>query len=744
MSPALPELPLTSGAPAPLSRAAAPSPATAPRAALASPPHSTRPGNSRSALRAWLIAELLLPAFRPRCSTELVWRWADRIGLPVEGGGKFLSRKKPHCRRFLSATADPRIREQHVMKASRSGYTQAALIRVVHRALHDMGNVQFTVGSLDKSRDANVRRLIPMLAHCRIIGRDEDDPDDANSKRIRIGPMSIRVVGGFTENAYKSDQVAYCINDECEAVDEIKNIGSPADGGRSRIRGLEGAQLVSISRPSAWASHHHRDVATGTLEFLAVPCPHCGTFQELTIDGSSLVDQLRIEDDPTGRNAPPLNPPLAAKSPPLGRLRFDHCKLLPGLDATANPGGWDYDRILAETTYECVSGCTIRQDDPLTAADLANPLSSLALCPEIVALSAEGYHLTHKQAMVLAGRHLRSNPRPVPADGGGPRSKRSEHNSDLTSLDFDMTWGHFAKKFAERAHDPAPLENFFNEHCGLPRRPRGAKLTAKDIVECRAPYLRGTLPFFPDLFTLCADTQDNCWKYVAAIGRLDTTGQAWRDIAVITWGAAILKADLLAALRGYRDERTGAFRPYLLADDSAQAFTATCGLVDAGGHRTDSVYELHFDSNKIFYPSYGGRENNFDNRPTWQKTKEESWRGATFEICYYRDDFWQRKMNSSIVQAREIRHCTSVEQLDPAAKGLPPRLWLPGLPADMHLAEFEKELGAEILRDGKWVKTGVQDFRDALKQVYASLDLALPAAQARRAARLTAPAPKSP
>lgn len=720
-------------------------PSPAPHGPAAAPAHRAAsprrlPGVSRSALRAWLIDVIFAPVFRPRTTAEPPWQWGDATGLPVEGGGKYLSRKKPHCRRFIGATTDPRIREQHIMKASRSGYTQGALVRVVHKMSHDAGNVQLTVGSLEKSRDTNVTRLMPMLAALGLIGNPEDDPDDANSKRIRIAGHSIRVVGAFTASAYKADMVELCVNDECETVDYIPELpGSPADGARSRIRGREGAQLLSISKPHEWATHHHRDVATGTLEFLAVPCIHCGSFQELTLDGRSLVDQLRIEE-PLRPGARPLNPPLAHQTPRLGRLRFDSCKLL--------DGSWDFERILTDTYYECVSGCRIDQDTPLTAADLANPLAGPSLSAEVHRLHAEGLRLTHKQAMIISARHLAANPHPIPADGGGPRSKRSEHNTDLVSLDFDMTWGHLAKKFVERAHDPANLRNFLSEHCALPNKiaANDSHLTSEHLAECRAAYERATLPFEPDVLVAGVDSQLGVRKWVIAAARIDSSLKAWRDIAVIDFGYAALRADAIALL-----DRAFPLAPLAAANalgpiDLSTTHRADHGLVDAGGveGNTPDVYELSFESRGRLLPSFGRGSESAKLRACWWSEIPKPWRGVNLTIAFYHDDHWKRYIQHGCIrQIREIKTLADIRApgpadptsdtasrlapLDPSAKSYPPRLWLPGLPADGARAEFEAELLAEQLDDkGKWKVTGKNDFADALKTCFVALDFRLP------------------
>lgn len=744
------ELPLTTDPESPAvapARPAAPPPTTRTTPSSAALPRVIRPGNSRSALLAWLIDELLLPAFRALVARETVWQFGDRRRLPVEHGGIFDSRRRPHCRRFMAATTDPRIREQHVMKASRSGYTQAALTRICHMAIHDPGNVQFSAGSKKNSEEVNKGRLFPAFRHLGIFAADGFDEDDATASIIRLGGMSVRISGSYTAGAFRTNAIKFFVNDDCELVTAIPGIGTPSDGARSRIRGIEGAQLASISRPDEWASPHHRDVATGTLEFLAVPCPHCGTFQELTIDGTSLVDQLRIEDDPDSRNAPPINPPLAHRTARLGRLRFDHCKLLPGIDGAANPGGWDFNRIVAETYYECVSGCRIDQDAPLTAADLANPLCSFS--DEVRALAADGVFLTHKQAMMISGRHLAANPHPLPADGGGPRSKRSEHNSDLGSLDFDMTWGHFAKKFAERAHDPVRLRNFLNEHAGLPARKRARDDNVTDvyIAECRAAYARGAIPFVPDILVLGGDSQLGFRKFVVAAARLDTALKAWRDIAVIDYGYAALRSDIINLLA----------KPYPVAELAAltsptlfahgRTFRIQCGVVDAGGveGNTPDVYELSYEAGGRLLPSFGRSGDFAEQRPTWTGEVKKGWRGIEIPILFYWDEYWKRhiqlgciKKIAEIKKAADARSASASDQLaaiDPAALSLPPRLWLPGLPADARRKEFEAEIIAEQLDEkGKWkVLAGTpNDFQDCLKTCFVVLDARLPAIAAEK------------
>lgn len=701
-------------------RAAASIPAASLRSVIGPPPGSRRaPGLSRPALRDWLVDDVVGAAFRPLVSEENVWKFADRrVVLNPAGtgrGGTYESWRTPWARRFQESFTDEGVREHHIIKCSRSGFTEAALNIVRFMPEHAPGPVHFAAGSEKKTKEINKDRLVPTLRRLGIFADDATDPDDITATVIRLQNMVIRISGSYTEGAFRADGNRVEILDEVELVNEIKGSGTIHDLGRSRIRGVRGARLMTMSKPLRWGSAHHRECVTGSLEAFLVPCPHCGTFQELSFDGNSLTHALRLED-PEREGAPPLSPRLTALPPRLGRVVFDHCKDL--------YHGWDHGRLLSETYYQCISGCRIDQDHPVAPLLAANADTSSSFTSEVHTLIATGRPLTCKQAMALSGRWLATNPRPIPG-------KRSGHVSDLVSLDDDMTWGHLASIFVQAAHDPAKLRTCNNEHFGLPHRDRAGSVGDEHIAECRGVYERGTLPFVPDVVTICADTQDAWWKFVVAAGRLDSAGQAWRDVAVIDWGYAPLKSDLLAAAR----------RTYTLAADPTRLFTPSCGLVDAGGHRTDEVYELHFDSEFLFFPSYGRGGQVAELRPTWQSPIKEAWRGVTFNICWYWDDHWKRRLYlGSLKKSRLIKNCCDIENLDPAAKGLPPRLWLPGLPADAKRREFELELRGEQLNDdGDWETISKNDFGDALKQCYAMFDFKLPAIAAQRAKRAAQP-----
>lgn len=742
---------------APIDRAAsAPRPAE-PLVMSSAPARAPAAFTPPRSFRDWFVDEVLLPIFRSRTSSVSVWRWADEnvtLHAAATGkGGRYRSSFTPWARRFQDAFIDPLIREVHEMKSSRVGMTEAGFNVIRYMPDHAPGPAHFAITSQQKAIDANKDRILPTLR--RVFDREDTDPDDVTGRIVRLRNMVIRVTGSTRESAFRGEGSRLELVDEVEENGTITGSGTLHNLARSRVTGVDGAKVMTLSKAREWASPHHLEVDSGTLEAFLVPCPHCGTYQELSFDGTSPTDSLRVKK---------VSRPVAIR---LGRVKFDGCRML--------DGSWDLERVQRETLYECVAGCLIDQEAVLgpehraafaeAAALDGSPLyagnGSTAPFPrhrhdgfygaaEVVRRLDAGIRTTMKWAMANAGQWLRTNPRPQPF-------KVTQHISDLYSLHGDMTWGDLGRIFLTLKNQPDGLRFFHNNHLGLPHRERAAEVSEEQLHECLVPYARGTAPFVPDIVVAGFDTQDAYWKFVIAVARLDSARRGWRDIAVVNWGYATIKDDVLAQIAV----------PIPLAADPSRTFQVTAGLIDAGGHRTDEVYELHYQTHHVLFPSYGRGDKHAELRPTWARPLSEGWRGLTFNICYYWDDFWKKKLYlGSIREVRKIREIIDQRGLDPAAFNLPPRLWIPGAPRsgpppvatagldakETPLSELLSELQGERLNDaGEWVNVDGHrnDFGDALKECYATLDFRLAAvaaakadAEATAAAKAQAPAAK--
>jgi hypothetical protein len=698
---------------------------------------------------AWLIDDVLLTCYRALIPKLNVWRWADAGNVFLDEKatalpGAYDSSKTPLTREFQETFSSPDWDEDHVMKSSRVGITEAALNVVRYMPHHTPGAALIAIDTTDEAKKIATDRLIPTLPAAALT----DDADDVTKKLIRLRNMLIHIAGSYSPTIFRNKWLRLAFLDEIEVVEEIDDEGTLHDLARSRMHDVPGAKLLTASKPKRHRSKHHCEVATGTLSAAFVPCLHCGTFQELGFDGQSPTYQLRIEDGQRS-GQPPLTPPLghidpatgmhtSVPAPRVGRFRFEHCKDM--------FGHWDLGRIEQETWYECVAGCRIEEHATVPASSrwIFKPLAALDGLPTTPAhLRApahgaavvlrrldEGRTVTTKWAMLQAGVWLATNHRHVPR-------KRSRHLWDAHSLHEKLTWGFLAREFVIAQADPAKLMHWLNNHAGLPWRQRRAAVGDEHIAHCLRPYRRGTTPFEPVIILIGVDSQFDHYKAVTAAYRLN------RERAVVNWGRFAAGADILAEMS----------RPVPLSTDESRTFPVHSGFVDAAGAEgtTDRVYELCRRSrdpvrgHQRLWPSFG-RDYEMSTKVVWSSEVPHEFRPVT--IYFFADEiFKQRLYHGTLLRAAEINAAIATGH-EPELKGLPPRLQIPGVPSDHALREFRDELMSEHINEkGKWAKTpGVpNDYGDALKLCDVLFDWLRPKlVEAAAAAERTAKAKSAP
>lgn len=652
--------------------------------------------------RDWLVDEILTPCYRAVIATQNVWQWADADNVFLDEKatatpGYYRSSKTPYVREFNETTTSPEWDEDHVMKSSRVGITEAALNDVRYNCDNNPGQALIALDSTEEAKKVAAERLIPTLPQSALT----DEPDDITRKVIRTRSMVIHVSGSYSPTIFRNKWLKYVFLDEVEVVEEIAGEGTLHDLARSRTHDVPGAKVKSASKPTKWRSKHHCEIVTGTLSCLLVECPHCGTWQELSFDGQSPTYQLRIEDS-LRPGEPPLSPPLGTydaatnryltpPAPRLGRFRFDHCKDM--------LGQWDLGRVENETWYECASEskCHLTNDD-IKAAIANNRI-----------------------------RWLKTNHRHVPR-------KRSRHIWDVHSPHPKLSIGYIARQFVEAQSDPAKLLHVVNNHFGLPWREKRATIGDLQLFHCREAYERGTIPFaikpeteVLDTMTTCADSQHDCWKYVTTAYRINWAAPAssvvlgW-ERAVVRWGRAGTRIELIEEAR----------IPARYSAATERVLQPHSGFVDLGGDRSDEVYDVHLESWSkeravpFFYPILGRG---------WQ-TKGRIWysenathKGRKVRVFFCDDDSFKRSLYlGSIAQAAEIKRAIA-DGFTPTAVGRPARLSIPGIPGDAALREFLDELQGEQLNaagDWKPVRGMRNDFGDALKYCDAWFEYMLP------------------
>lgn len=691
-----------------------------------------------SALLELLVDEVMMPAYRGIVPEQNVWQWADADAVYLDSRaarepGFFRSRKTPHTRQFMETWTDPYWREDLVMKSSRSGFTEAALCGLRFMPQHMPGNALFAIDSNKEIKAISKDRLLPTLQSA---AGDEwpDDPDDSGIYNVFLRNMTLWLSGSYSPGIWRNKWLRAAVVDECEVKSEIDEEGSTLDLAESRLKTEAGdGKLFAMSKAKKKGTAFHKRWCKGTRSVRLVPCPICGTHQELTFFGESATDVMR--PDPRPDEPPDPHWPLAQR---LGKVRFDHCKDL--------AGQWDKDRVRTDTYYECVAGCRIDLDAPFTPAMLADPVVGPSfdnphteVPHEVSSLMASGIELRVKHAMMLSGHWLRTNPRPHPR-------RRSRHISDLYSLYDDLGIGELALIWVDAQGDISAIQHFINNNLGLVFAPRASSIDESLVLELRADYRRGECPFRPDLVLLDFDTQQHHYAVIVTAWLVDGT------CAIIDWFDALADADIID--RFDREIPPAPHRVHPQPDDPAPLTPVKpqFGLGDAAGFpgRTGDVYDLCLLLPGRVWPSFGRGGLQITTPISESKV---TWRMLPLPIYKFSDDTFKSKLYlDRIGRIREIK-AAQAEGKDPVRFGLPPRLYAP---RDMDGKLAAELAGERRLKDGTWEDPapGPNHLGDALKNALVQFEYFLPrlrvdvaaAAEERRkaAAAAAAAAPVAP
>jgi len=685
--------------------------------AVAEPIASARADNSANAIAAWIVQEILLPCYRPLVPEKNVWQWADSDNVYLDNKaarepGFYRSAKTAHTREFMETFTDPHWREDLVMKSSRSGYTEAALNIIRFMPQNAPGHVLFAIDSDKQAKAVSKVRLQPTLAAA--AGAEFPiDPDEAGIYTMFLRNMTVYMTGSYSPGIYREKWLRVAILDECEVKSEIDDEGSTLDLAESRLKTEVGdGKLFAMSKAKKKGTAFHKRWCAGTRSVYLVPCPHCGTFQELTFFGESATNYMRPDQRP---NDPPLEDwPLASR---LGRVRFDHCRDIVShvrADGTREekPGRWDKERIRRETYYECVSGCHIDFQAPFTPALLADPTAGPSFSAEVRERIASGESLAIRRAMMLSGRWLATNPRPHPR-------RRSRHISDLYSLYDDLSLPELALLWIDAQGDGDKLLHFFNNNLGLVYTPRVTTVDESLILELRAEYSRGECPFVPDLVLLNWDTQHHYLACIITAWLVDGT------CAILDWFDAINDDDVLRRFaQAIPLARSRVHAQADLPADLPATVSPAYGMGDAAGApgRTPDIYDLCLKLPGKLYPSFG-RGGLQVTTPIAQSFVE--WRFQTLPIYKFSDDTFKRGLYvDRIGRIKEIKLAQS-EGKDPVLFALPPRLYAP--------RDTDKKLVTELsgerqFPDGSWQDPapGPNHTGDALKNALVQFEFLKP------------------
>lgn len=598
-------------------------------------------------------------------SKEFVWQWAER---EVWIGGKMASRARKYDSSFTPWTREiqelpmrPGVREAHVVKSSRTGFSTACDNIMTWMPENWPGNALYSINSRDKAREVCERRIMPRL-QANAAAQLTDDPDDATLSKISLKNMDIVVAGSGSPSAFMETWYRLIVLDEFENHEQNQDT-TTYHRAKSRQSDVADGLILVISKPECVGTTHDQNYVRGTQKKFMVPCPRCGD---------------RIE--------------LQTKF-----LVSNHCKL--------EDGSWDLDRVLRETYYQCqLCQGKIEEHEKYAMCDAGiwiptpreqrrRPDSGQYMPPEP---GVESYQIgdlysnfertswgeLEKMRLIAfvispdeaAQKYFRMNHEGLPYQKGEASALTTDHIDALVAGRVEQT-----KLMLEDG-----TEKIINETIG---------------VRFHLCYIKGKfngrIPFRPALITVTVDKQFSFLKYLVFAWAPD--GEAW----LIDLGVLQDEDELIDSLR---------VRPYLVLGRDKPEYIFS-GLIDCG-HRRDTVYRACIRAQQIsdaihpsgwtLHPSRGEGEHE-EYKGKNMRLMKDSIDGYDLYVRYYYDHGVKCTFYHSKIQRREA-----------------PRLWLP---ADIPPA-LKSEWTAEVFDEDedKWVhektKRGPNDWGDTGKMQY--------------------------
>lgn len=221
------------------------------------------------------------------------WSDAKRI-LSADLGepGDWKTSRVPYMREPMNAITDPRVSEVTIIKPTRIGATQSVVLNTIgYYVDQEPSPIIVAVPTLDDASKFSSQLLQPMLDDTPCLsGRVEA----AKAQRKRstmlqksIGGVTLQIIGTKSPRALRMVHGRIILMSEVDAfVQMAGKEGDPTKLLVKRAGNYGNPKIIRESSPLLTeTSRIEPAYKLGTMEHFEVPCPHCGTFQELVWGG---------------------------------------------------------------------------------------------------------------------------------------------------------------------------------------------------------------------------------------------------------------------------------------------------------------------------------------------------------------------------------------------------------------------------------------------------------------------------
>lgn len=528
-----------------------------------------------------VIAGCVALALREPCKLRMS-DWLSRyVHIPAVTGasepGPLDTSRVPPIEGLYDLLAEKRVHFFTLMKSARVGGTLFAICAMLHKIGTVGGPILWVDASNSSVKQLFRRELEPFLLACPPVAEQAlTDREHWTSNQVFFrGGAFVKLAGSGSPSQLAGFQAEMVIINEGDKITHtVKGEAPPHELAAVRSKQFRFTRkIIENSTPTDEFGVTYRRFQRGSQHHCYMPCPCCGHMQRLTF----FPQEVEV---PFDEHFEPL-PAGQVRIEKTGKFRFDHCRITAEQEVEAGKFetveiGWDYDRVEAETVYECAKGCTIQHEK--------------------------------LNWMLKRYRWVQHN-----------RKAPKDHISAQWWAGYSPFehWGAIAKKFLLANGDVGALHDFWNSDLGLPFKAVATAVDESDIqrlVKASPRFLLRTLPFRPEILTMTIDVQEQggpnpFWWQIWAWGiAWDQPG--WPTVgALIDYGPAV-SWEQLEELACIRPDAHGRLNEYTWknADGTVEKFRVFSGLVDSGDQaQSDAhVYDFCLRNQDIFQPSKGG------------------------------------------------------------------------------------------------------------------------------------------
>jgi phage terminase large subunit GpA-like protein len=223
----------------------------------------------------------------------LISDWSDKnMRLSSESSaepGPFRTSRTPYIREILECLSpNSPVTELIAMKGVQLAFTTAGLCMMACYADIAPCPIMYVMPTIDVAKGFSETRVDPMIEHCEALRekiRPNRERDSGNTKFVKKFPGGYFIISGANSAAsLRSRAIRILILDEIDAyLQDVNGEGSPIKLAEKRQAtfGLK-KKTLKISTPTL---EHTSAIEPAYLKTdqrkYFVPCPHCGSFQEL-------------------------------------------------------------------------------------------------------------------------------------------------------------------------------------------------------------------------------------------------------------------------------------------------------------------------------------------------------------------------------------------------------------------------------------------------------------------------------